>query len=69
MPNDDVDFDARKFDEERGGIIHGGVSFIMFTFLLEFGGYGEGQCRISIAQKILHDGEVNRYHSLHRTIH
>ncbi|KAJ1978781.1 Histone acetyltransferase type B subunit 2 [Dimargaris xerosporica] len=26
----------------------------------EAGGYGAGQCRISIAQKITHDGEVNR---------
>ncbi len=26
----------------------------------EFGGYGEGQCRINIVQKIPHDGEVNR---------
>ncbi|KAJ1648483.1 Histone acetyltransferase type B subunit 2 [Dispira simplex] len=26
----------------------------------ESGGYGAGQCRISIVQKIVHDGEVNR---------
>lgn len=44
LPNADVEFDARKYDEERG----------------EWGGYGAGQCRINIVQRIPHEGEVNR---------
>ncbi|KND04531.1 uncharacterized protein SPPG_00258 [Spizellomyces punctatus DAOM BR117] len=44
LPNDNVETDTRKYDEERG----------------EAGGYGGQECRITIIQKINHDGEVNR---------
>jgi WD40 repeat protein len=45
LPNVDGELDARKFDEERG----------------EYGGYGAtSQCRVNIAQRIPHEGEVNR---------
>jgi hypothetical protein len=40
-----IEMDPRKYDEEKG----------------EYGGYGRAECRISIVQKIPHDGEVNRY--------
>lgn len=46
LPNDELVMDPSKFDEDRQ----------------QFGGYGSGgQCKISVSQKILHDGEVNRY--------
>lgn len=44
LPHVDTEQDARRFDEERG----------------EFGGYGAGQCRINVVQRIPHEGEVNR---------
>lgn len=44
LPNADAELDTRKFDDERG----------------EYGGYGTAQCRINIAQRIPHEGEVNR---------
>jgi len=44
IPNYDTEIDASKFDEERE----------------EFGGFGSANCRISITQKIPHEGEVNR---------
>lgn len=63
MPNEDFDFDARKFDEERGGI-HVIFIIVFLNLLVEFGGYGEGQCRINVTQKIPHEGEVNRYNRI-----
>lgn len=44
LPNYDTEIDASKFDEERG----------------EFGGYCGAACRISVVQKIPHEGEINR---------
>jgi histone-binding protein RBBP4 len=44
LPNFDTEIDASKFDEERQ----------------EFGGFNGTNCRISIIQKIPHEGEVNR---------
>lgn len=44
LPNYDTEIDASKFDEDRE----------------EFGGFGSANCRISIVQKIPHEGEVNR---------
>ena len=44
LPNENVQVDSRKFDEEKG----------------EFGGYGAGECKINVVQKIVHEGEVNR---------
>lgn len=44
LPSLETEIDASKFDEERG----------------EFGGFGGAACRISVIQKIPHEGEVNR---------
>ncbi|KAJ3269153.1 Histone-binding protein rbbp4 [Terramyces sp. JEL0728] len=44
LPNDNIQVDGRNYDEERK----------------EAGGYGGADCKISIIQKINHDGEVNR---------
>ena len=56
LPNEDLTIDPTKFDEDRNGRL-----FVKLV-RLEFGGYGSGgQCRINIVQKILHDGEINRY--------
>jgi hypothetical protein len=48
-----IEMDSRKYDEERG----------------EFGGYGGASCRISIVQKIPHEGEVNRYATFSVIVH
>jgi len=32
-------------------------------FFKEIGGYGGTECKITIEQKINHDGEINRYYS------
>ncbi|KAJ3299709.1 Chromatin assembly complex, subunit 3, partial [Blyttiomyces sp. JEL0837] len=44
LPNDSVDLNDQKADEERG----------------EAGGYGRSECKINVTQRINHDGEVNR---------
>ena len=44
LPSYDTEIDASKFDEERE----------------EFGGFNGTNCRISVIQKIPHEGEVNR---------
>ncbi|ORX89300.1 WD40 repeat-like protein [Basidiobolus meristosporus CBS 931.73] len=44
IPDDNVEIDTRKYDNDKG----------------EIGGYGGNECRVSIVQKINHDGEVNR---------
>ena len=44
-----------NYDDERGGsLFHG------YQADLEFGGYAGLDCRISVSQKIVHEGEVNR---------
>jgi len=44
LPNEDAEFDARKYDDERG----------------EAGGFSGGNAKVEITQRINHDGEVNR---------
>ncbi|KAI9358326.1 WD40-repeat-containing domain protein [Zopfochytrium polystomum] len=44
LPRDDVEHDAKNYDEERG----------------EAGGHGGAACKINITQRINHEGEVNR---------
>jgi histone-binding protein RBBP4 len=47
--------DLANYDEDRGG-----TSFIPILSDIEFGGYAGLECRLSITQKIVHEGEVNR---------
>ncbi|ORZ24799.1 WD40-repeat-containing domain protein [Lobosporangium transversale] len=44
LPSDSTPIDTRKFDDERG----------------EVGGFGGTECKISVTQRINHEGEVNR---------
>ncbi|KAG0257261.1 CCR4-Not complex caf1 ribonuclease subunit Caf1 [Mortierella polycephala] len=44
LPSDSSPIDTRKFDDERG----------------EVGGFGGTECKISVTQRINHEGEVNR---------
>ncbi|GJJ72252.1 histone-binding protein RBBP4 [Entomortierella parvispora] len=44
LPSDTTPIDTRKFDDERG----------------EVGGFGGTECKISVTQRINHEGEVNR---------
>ena len=68
LPTDLSDTD-KKYDEERGGILlmhdaltvwNASMSCLKHS-LIEGGGYGGGESKIKIVQKIPHDGEVNRY--------
>lgn len=45
VPNEQAEVDARKYDEEKG----------------EVGGFGGAEAKISIVQRINHEGEINRY--------
>ena len=51
LPNENVEVDARKFDDEKGG---------RKCLTAEYGGFGTGECKINVVQRIPHEGEVNR---------
>jgi histone-binding protein RBBP4 len=63
LPNEDAQFDASHYDNEKGGAfaVHS-ISFTALTYstFTEFGGFGSVSGKIEIEIKINHEGEVNR---------
>lgn len=53
-----------SFDEDRGGMSANYTKVLPDNLSLpvEYGGYGCGESKISIVQKINHDCEINRSH-------
>lgn len=65
LPNEDAQFDASHYDNEKGGMVIFKcllffISLIIHNFSSEFGGFGSVSGKIEIEIKINHEGEVNR---------
>lgn len=56
MPNENAEVDARKFDEENGGVVGMYRKFMD----VEIGGFGGQEAKLQTVQRINHDGEINR---------
>lgn len=58
LPTDDAQFDASKYDTERGGWSHS--TRCCLSLRVEFGGFGSITGKIDVEIKMNHEGEVNR---------
>lgn len=57
LPTDDAQFDASRYDTDRGGFKN---YFFFIENNLEFGGFGSITGKIDVEIKMNHEGEVNR---------
>lgn len=60
LPTDDAQFDASRYDTDRGGILKIFFFLNINLLFLEFGGFGSITGKIDVEIKMNHEGEVNR---------
>ena len=66
LPNEDAQFDASHYDNDKGGKHYctytscNIIYLMLLLFFSEFGGFGSVSGKIEIEIKINHEGEVNR---------